>query len=82
MIRRHTTLYESIAMIHPLLTPRLYCQTHNQPPLPPLQERGRHPVRAFLLRSTLRFYRRWGAGLGFILGLAIACWLWLPDLFG
>lgn len=69
-------------MIHPLLTPRLYCQTRNQPPLPRLQQRGRHPVRDFLVRSALRLYRRWGTGLGFILGLAIACRLWLPGLIG
>jgi hypothetical protein len=67
-------------MIHPLLTPRLYCQTQNQAPLPRRRERKARPLRDFLLRQASRFYRRWGAGLGFILGLAIAWWLWLPNV--
>ncbi len=68
-------------MMHPLLTPRLYCQTHNQMRLPPLKRREPQPVRDFLRRRTLHFYRQWGTGLGFILGLAISLWIWLPDFF-
>jgi hypothetical protein len=77
---RLTINSESNSMIHPLLTPRLYCQTHNQAPLPRRRERRSRPLRDFLLRQVSRFYRRWGSGLGFVLGLAIAWWLWLPSV--
>jgi hypothetical protein len=68
-------------MLHPLLTLRLYCQTHDQRRLPPLKGREPQPLRDFLRWRALHFYRRWGTGLGFILGLAISLWIWLPDFF-
>ena len=68
-------------MLHPLLTPRLYCQTHNQTRLPPMRRREPQLVRDFLRHRAMQFYRRWGVGLGFILGLAISLWSWLPGFF-
>jgi hypothetical protein len=38
-------------------------------------------VRDYLMRRVSRLYRRWGSGFGFLLGLAIALWVWLPDYF-
>ena len=68
-------------MIHPLLTPRLYCRTDGQLPLSPRRAHKRRPLRDYFWRQVSRLYRRWGAGLGFIVGLAIAYWLWLPGVF-
>jgi hypothetical protein len=70
---------ESTAMMHPLLTPRLYCQTHNQKRLPPLERREPRLMQDFLRHHAACFYRKWGKGLGLILGLWISLWLWLPD---
>ena len=67
-------------MLHPMLSPRLYCQTRGQLPLRPLRPREAHLVRDYLLRSVWRFYERSGAGLGLVLGLAIAFWIWLPAI--
>ena len=68
-------------VIHPLLTPRLFCQTNHQAPLPRRTAHNPHPVRDYLMRRVSRLYRRWGSGFGFLLGLAIALWVWLPDYF-
>ncbi len=68
-------------MMHPLLSLRLYCQPRAAAPLPRRRERERHPVRDFVMRSVSGLYRRWGSGLGFIVGLALALWLWLPSSF-
>jgi len=72
---------ESNAMIHPLLMPRLFCQTHGQKPLPRRGEHDTHPLRELLAHHAWRLYRRWGSAVGFVLGLAIALWLWLPSDF-
>jgi hypothetical protein len=66
-------------VLHPLLTPRLFCQTSHQSPLPRRTVRNPHPVREFLMREVSRHYLRWGSAFGFLLGLAIALWIWLPN---
>jgi len=65
--------------MHPLLQPRLYAQTET-PPLPPLRRARPHrPVRGWLGRTALGAYLRFGAPTGFVLGLALAWWLFAPD---
>ena len=58
-------------MMHPLLSPRLYAQAESRP-LQPLRSREPRAIHDFIARTTLRFYRRWGPALGFLLGLAMA----------
>ena len=69
-------------MIHPLLTPRLFSRPQNEPPLPPTQSEDMSALARQMGSAAKRAYLRWGPGTGFILGLAIAFWLWVPNPSG
>ena len=67
-------------MMHPLLSPRLYAQSES-PPLPPLRTRPHRPVRAWMKRRATALYLRFGTPAGFVLGVALAWWIFVPEAF-
>lgn len=69
-------------MIHPLLTPRLFSRPQNKPPFLPTQREDTSALARHMKSVAKRAYLHWGPGTGFILGLAMAFWLWLPSPSG
>lgn len=65
-------------MIHPHFTLRLFVQRRNQEPLRPHTPRERGPIADYVARSTLNLYLAVGKPVGFVAGLVIAYWLFVP----
>ncbi|MFT5441816.1 MAG: hypothetical protein ACI8W3_000858 [Myxococcota bacterium] len=66
------------SMIHPHFTQRLFVQRRKQKPLRPQTPRLRGPIAYYLLHSSFDLYVGVGKPVGFIAGLAIAYWFFVP----